>query len=78
MKTEQIDKRFGAIAVEKGFITMDQLIDALEVQVQEDLAGIKHRLIGRILFDLGFLNLPQINEVVASMNSPSGYWIKRK
>lgn len=72
MKIEQIDKRFGAIAVEKGFITIDQLMDALEVQVREDLSGIKHRLIGRILFDLGFLNLLQINEVVASMNPPSG------
>jgi hypothetical protein len=78
MKIEQIDKRFGAIAVEKGFITIDQLMDALEVQVREDLSGIKHRLIGRILFDLGFLSLQQINEVVASMNPPSGYRGKRK
>jgi len=31
MKIEQIDKRFGAVAVEKGFITIDQLMDALEV-----------------------------------------------
>ena len=78
MKIEQIDKRFGAIAVEKGFITIDQLMDALEVQVREDLSGIKHRLIGRILYDLGSMNLQQINEVVASMNPSSGYQKKPK
>jgi hypothetical protein len=78
MKIEHIDKRFGAVAAEKGFITIDQLLDALEIQVREDLAGIKHRLIGRILFDLGFLNLQQINEVVASMNPSSGYQEKMK
>ena len=54
---KQIEKRFGTIAVEKGFITIDQLLDALEVQVREDLAGKKHRLIGKILYDLGFLTI---------------------
>ena len=62
-------KRFGTIAIEKGFITIDQLMDALEVQVREDLAGIKRRLIGRILYDLGFLTLPQMELVLGSMDS---------
>jgi hypothetical protein len=62
-------KRFGTIAIEKGFITIDQLMDALEVQVREDLAGIKRRLIGRILYDLGFLTLPQMEVVLSSMDS---------
>jgi hypothetical protein len=62
-------KRFGTIAIEKGFITVDQLMDALEVQVREDLAGIKRRLIGRILYELGFLTLPQMELVLGSMDS---------
>ena len=62
-------KRFGTIAIEKGFITVDQLMDALEVQVREDLAGIKRRLIGRILYDLGFLTLHQMEQVLGSMDS---------
>jgi hypothetical protein len=69
MNIEELDKRFGAIAVEKGFIRIDQLMDALEVQVREELSGIKHRLIGRILFDLGFMTFPQTREVLATMNA---------
>ena len=71
MTIEELEKRFGAIAIEKGFIRIDQLMDALEVQVREELSGIKHRLIGRILFDLKFMTFQQIREVLATMNSPS-------
>jgi hypothetical protein len=69
MVIKKIDKRFGTIAVEKGFITIPQLMDAFEIQVKEDVAGVKHRLIGRILYDLGFLTIPQIEEVLDSMSS---------
>ena len=75
MTIEELDKRFGVIAVEKGFIRIDQLMDALEVQVREELSDIKHRLIGRILFDLGFLTFLQVREVLTTMNSPSGYQV---
>jgi hypothetical protein len=68
MAFKELEKRFGTIAVEKGFITAHQLTDALEIQVREDLAGIKHRLIGKILFDLGFLTVSQIEEVLGSMS----------
>ena len=64
---KEIEKRFGTIAVEKEFITVGQLMDALEIQVREDLSGIKHRLIGEILYDLGFLTLDQIEQVLDSM-----------
>ena len=69
MVVKRIEKRFGTIAVEKGYITIDQLMDALDVQVREDLSGIKHRLIGKILYDLGFLTIDQIQRVLASMRS---------
>ena len=68
MAVKRIEKRFGTIAVEKGFITINQLMDALEVQVREDLAGKKHRLIGKILHDLGFLTTDQIEQVLASLS----------
>jgi hypothetical protein len=68
MTVETIDKIFCNVAVVKGFITSHQYLKALEIQAAEDLLGKKHRLIGRILFDLEFVNLPQINEVLASMN----------
>ena len=68
MTIQELEKRFGTIAVEKGFITLQQLVDALEIQVRENLAGAKHRLIGEILSDLGFLTQPQIKEVLKSMS----------
>ena len=46
MTIEVHDKRFGVIAVEKRFITKEQLFEALRVQVEEDLSGKSHTLIG--------------------------------
>jgi hypothetical protein len=68
MTIQELEKRFGTIAVEKGFITLQQLVDALGIQVRENLAEAKHRLLGEILFDLGFLIQPQIEEVLKSMS----------
>ena len=71
MNIDQLERRFGATAVAKGFITIDQLMEALQIQVTENIEERKHRLIGRILFDLGFLTLPQIDEVLTSMRLPT-------
>jgi hypothetical protein len=46
MPIEVHDKRFGVIAVEKRFITKEQLFEALKTQVEEDLLGKPHTLIG--------------------------------
>ena len=62
------DKKFGTIAISKGFITKDQLIEGLTKQVEEDLAEGKHRPIGAILFGLGYLPKTQAIEVLRSMN----------
>ena len=64
MGTEFLDKRFGVIAVEKGFITKDQLFEALKEQITEEIEKKEHRLIGRILYDLELLTLSQIDEVL--------------
>jgi hypothetical protein len=62
------DKKFGTIAISKGFITKDQLIEGLARQVEEDLTEGKHRPIGAILFGLGYLPKAQAIEVLRSMN----------
>lgn len=67
MGTEFMDKRFGVTAVEKGFITIDQLFEALKTQITEEIEKKEHRLIGRILYDMEFLTLSQIDEVLDSM-----------
>ena len=65
MTIEVHDKRFGVIAVEKRFITKEQLFEALRVQVEEDLSGKPHTLIGIILIKLGYLTPEQADEILS-------------
>jgi len=63
-KIDHYEKRFGVVATEKGFITSDELINALEIQVQEDVEFGYHRLIGEIFLDRGVMSEEQIAEVL--------------
>jgi len=67
MSDGKLDKRFGAIAIQKGFITLEQLLDAMKVQIVEDLEDAEHRLIGQILWERGYISTEQIKEVLESM-----------
>lgn len=67
MDIEHLEKRFGIMAVDKGFITSDQVIEALTIQVAEDLSIGKHRLIGKILLENEVITLQQVDEVLKSM-----------
>jgi hypothetical protein len=67
MTEGRLDKRFGAVAIEKGFITLENLIEAIKIQVTENLESSEHRLIGQILWEKGYLTTEQINEVVEFM-----------
>ncbi len=64
METEHLEKRFGVIAIEKGYCSAEQFIEALKIQVMEDFNKGKHRLVGRILLEQGAMNLEQINDVL--------------
>ena len=59
------EERFGNIAVRMGFITPQQLMEALNNQVIEEIRDGKHRLIGQILFELNYMTVEQIEEVLA-------------
>ena len=61
---EHYEKQFGIIAIEKGFISPDNLIEALKVQVEEDIEYKTHRLIGEILMDKNHITASQIQEVL--------------
>lgn len=61
------DKRFGVVAVEKGFITKEQLFEALKTQVEEDLSGKPHTLIGIILIKLGYLTREEADHVLLAL-----------
>jgi len=72
METQSFKKRFGTIAVERGFVTIEQLAEALKTQVMEELEQGKHRLIGTILHDKGFMTFSQLQEVLESLQIMSG------
>ncbi len=46
--SEKYCNRFGIIAVDKGFVTADQLKETLTEQADDNLSNKPHRLIGRI------------------------------
>ena len=64
MDNQYSDKRFGTIAVEKGFVTKDQLIEAMNLQIEQEIDGMERRLIGSLLYSLGYITLDQIDEVL--------------
>jgi len=68
MEVELREIRFGMVAVQKGFILPDQVIDALTIQISEELDVEEHRLLGEILLELEYMNASQIGEVLDEMN----------
>ena len=63
---EKFERRFGSVAIEKGFITAEQIIEILKIQVTENLEG-KHRPIGAILLSQQLMTLEQIEEVLKTL-----------
>ena len=66
-RIEHYERQFGIIAIEKGFIKPDNLIDALKIQVKEDIEYKKHRLIGEILMEKGCPSPSQIQEILEAI-----------
>jgi hypothetical protein len=66
-KTHHSEKRFGVVAVEEGFITRDQLYEALKAQVDDDIDGGPHRPLGEILLQQGAMTWAQIDEVLETL-----------
>ena len=63
------EKRFGVTAVAKGYITLEQLIEAIKIQVSEDVDKAPHRLLGDILVKMGLITPKQILEVIDAMDT---------
>lgn len=63
---ETYARRFGCIAIDKGFVTPEQVIDALSVQMTHNGLSVArpHKLIGEILFEKGWMSLRQIETVL--------------
>jgi hypothetical protein len=65
-----LEKRFGMIAVEMGFITAEQLHEAMMIQLEENFARMNHRLIGQILLENAYITSDQIREVLKAIGLP--------
>jgi hypothetical protein len=62
-------RRFGTIAVKNKFISKIQLKEAMIEQLEEDLSGREHRLIGAILFEKGWMTWDQVDSVLKELFS---------
>lgn len=62
--TRRSPPRFGQVAVELGYITPEQLKEALMEQVDDETAGRPHRLIGSILCDREWITLGQRESIL--------------
>jgi aspartate ammonia-lyase len=71
----QLQKRFGSIAVEKGFITAEQLFNVLQTQAKENVEQSEHRLIGQILLEKGYLSAEELDEILETMSNALIYSI---
>lgn len=64
------EKRFGQIAIEKGFISAKDLARALAVQVDDKRNRRPSRLLGQILFVLDLITPDQIEAVLHEIFGP--------
>ena len=56
--------QFGKIAVDMGFVTAEQLTEAIAEQAEDSLSNKPRRLIGSILFEHGWITRDQIDIVL--------------
>jgi hypothetical protein len=57
-------KFFGEVALEKRFVSAEQLYEALTIQARDKVEGKPERLLGQILLELGHINEDQIRQVL--------------
>lgn len=59
---------FGQVAVRRGYVTQQQVIDALSRQRDIAAGGQPHKLIGMIMLEIGALGTSELIEVLREMN----------
>lgn len=61
------EKRFGGVAIGKGYITQRQLSEVLDAQSNEKNKFGTHRLLGEIFLDNDIMDANQIEDVVKTL-----------
>jgi hypothetical protein len=59
--------RSGKIAVDLGFVSRQQIKDALTEQIDDDLSSRPHRFLGQILLDKGWITEEQVDTVLDAL-----------
>lgn len=67
---KEYSRRFGAIAIDEGYVSAERVKSALEEQRNDDLAARSHRVLGAILFDNGWITPEQIDAVLRKLFNP--------
>ena len=62
-------KLFGEVAFEKGYISSDQLYEALAIQARDEAWNRPYRFLGQICIDLGSLTEKQVLEVLNELHA---------
>jgi hypothetical protein len=68
---KEYSRRFGAIAIEEGYVSPERVQLALQEQRNDDLAARSHRVLGAILFDRGWITPEQIDAVLRKLFNPT-------
>ncbi len=64
-------KRFGVVAIEKGYITKEQFVEAMAMQIENDLEGGESIAIGSILQSMGYMTASEVEEVLLAVGDSS-------
>ena len=62
--SNKYNPRFGQISVKKGYVTSEQVKQALLEQIDDDLANRPHRLLGEIMLSNGWMTSKQVKKVL--------------
>jgi hypothetical protein len=65
-----IREPFGQVAVRKGYVTAEQVTEALSRQLSLTAGGAAHKLIGMIMLEMGALGTTELIEVLREMKGP--------
>jgi len=63
-------KLFGELAFEKGYISSEQLYEALAIQAKAEARNKPYRFLGQILIELGYLTEKQVLEILNELHLP--------
>jgi hypothetical protein len=62
--SEMYCPRFGQLAVAMGYVTPEQLKQALSEQIDDNLNDRSHRVLGTIFFEHGWMSPGQVDQVL--------------